>query len=333
MENPHILFSPDILKKGVEVVNRTNEEVAEIIGINPAARTTCVKPSGNASVLLQTTSGIHSAHSTKYLRIMQMNKENEMAKIIENTNPLMLENSVWSATGNDYAVYIPIEETSDTLTKDNVSDINFLDFVKNVYENWIIPGTHRNRGYSDRVTHNVSNTISVQNWDGVFNYIYENQQSFCGLSFMAEMGDKVYKQAPFTKVMTFEELYSTFGEGIILASGLIVDALHAFDNDLWDACEASLNSSFKWSGDRYSILLKKDVVRRIKKFSKNYFKNNLELTVECLKNVHVYHKYNSIQKEFKNINFKEVDMKPSFTDVSSIAGVACSGGVCEITRI
>lgn len=41
MNNP-MLFSPEILKRGAEVVKETNKEVAEIIKINPAARTTTV---------------------------------------------------------------------------------------------------------------------------------------------------------------------------------------------------------------------------------------------------------------------------------------------------
>ncbi|HZV44999.1 MAG TPA: hypothetical protein VFF90_11000, partial [Saprospiraceae bacterium] len=45
------LFNEEILIRGAEIVKQTNKEVAQIIGINPAARTTTVKPSGNASVI------------------------------------------------------------------------------------------------------------------------------------------------------------------------------------------------------------------------------------------------------------------------------------------
>ena len=68
MNNPDVLFDEKVLKKGAQIVKDVNKEVAEIIGINPAARTTCVKPSGNASVLLQTASGIHAEHSPMYIR-------------------------------------------------------------------------------------------------------------------------------------------------------------------------------------------------------------------------------------------------------------------------
>ncbi len=334
MNNPDILLNPDILRKGAQIVNETNELIAKLIGINPAARTTCVKPSGNASVLLMTSSGIHAAHSELYFRIMQMNKDSEMAKIIEEINPCLLEHSVNSQSGNDYAVYIPIEEPVNAITKDKVTSMEFMQYVKLVYENWVLPGTVKGRGYSDFVTHNVSNTISVDDWDKVFDYIFDNQDAFCGLSFMAELGDKVYKQAPFTKIMPFDELISTFGEGCLFASGLIVDALHCFDGDLWDACQAITDKNYELRGDRYAVLLKKDIVKRMKKFAKNYFRGNINKMIDCIKNVHIYHKYKTVTRDFKPIDFTNIEMKPKFTDVSEMGGVACSGpNGCEITYI
>ena len=37
-----MLFNPELLKKGANTVKDINKEIAEMIGINPAARTTCV---------------------------------------------------------------------------------------------------------------------------------------------------------------------------------------------------------------------------------------------------------------------------------------------------
>jgi ribonucleoside-diphosphate reductase alpha chain len=43
-----------------------------MLGINPAKRIGCVKPSGTTSALLGTTSGIHAAHAELYLRRVRM---------------------------------------------------------------------------------------------------------------------------------------------------------------------------------------------------------------------------------------------------------------------
>lgn len=333
MDNPSILLNSDILRNGAEIVKETNKQVAELININPAARCTTIKPSGNASVLLGTSSGIHPAHSRQYFRIMQINKNNEIGKLLKEVNECILEDSVWSAANSDYAAYIPIEEPKNALVKEDVSDLQFLEIVNNVYNNWVVPGTNKHLGYSEFITHNVSNTITVQDWDKVFDYIYENQNSFCGLSFMPSLGDKVYKQAPFTKVMSFEELTSKYKEASIFASGLIVDSLHAFDNDLWDACEAVININFPLTGDRYKVLLKKDIIRRLKKFAKNYFKNNLEESITCLKDVHLYHKWVNINRNFKKIDFQEIDLKPTYTSVNEMGAISCNGNQCEIVRI
>lgn len=331
MDNPNVLLNPEVLSKGAEIVNQVNEEVSKIIGINPAARTTAVKPSGNASVILGTSSGIHPAHSKRYFRIMQMNKQTEIAKILAESNSVLLEDSVWSASGNDYAVYIPIEESEGALFKDDLSDIDFVKAVETLYKNWILPGTHKDRGYSNRITHNVSNTITVQNWDTLFDYIYENKESFCGLSFMPSMGCKVYKQSPFTKVLSFDEIVAKYGVGSLFASGLIVDALHAFDNDVWDACQSVSDRNFELSGDRYKVLLKKDVVRRIKKLAKNYFKGDIDEVSNCLKDVYLFHKWMKVTREYKKIDFTTLDLKPTFIPVDTLGAVSCSGGSCEIT--
>ena len=108
MNNPGILFDSKILEKGAKIVKEVNKELAAILGINPAARTTCGKPSGNASVLLQTASGIHAEHSEMYIRNVQMNKESEITQAIMKSNPYMVEESVWSAGGTDVVVSFPI---------------------------------------------------------------------------------------------------------------------------------------------------------------------------------------------------------------------------------
>lgn len=46
MESPDILLNEDILRDGAAIVLKTNKEVASLIGINPTARATVVKPEG-----------------------------------------------------------------------------------------------------------------------------------------------------------------------------------------------------------------------------------------------------------------------------------------------
>src|SRR5690606_16406763 len=98
MNNPHILFDEATLQKGAAIVKATNKKVAKLLGIRAAARTTCAKPSGNASVLLGTASGIHGEHAPRYFRNVQMNVDDEVAKLMLQINPKMCEQSVYSST-------------------------------------------------------------------------------------------------------------------------------------------------------------------------------------------------------------------------------------------
>jgi ribonucleoside-triphosphate reductase len=332
MNNPHVLVNPDILQKGAEIVKETNKIVAELIGINQSARTTCIKPSGNASVLAKTASGIHPAHAHNYFRTIQLNKETPVAKYLSSNYPELLEEGVWSSTNSDYACFIPMQETKETIVKSQIDELKFLETVKIVYENWVLPGSNKNLGYSNTITHNVSNTVSVTDWDKTFDYIYENKESFCGLSFLPNSGDKVYKQSPFVEVLTQEELINKYKDAALFASGLIVDALHCFNNDLWDVCSAITDRNFQLSGDRITVMVKKDILTRIKKFAKNYFKGDLQKTTDCLKDIHLYHKWVKVSRVLKNkpVDFSKINYTDSLLNADELAGISCSGGSCEI---
>ena len=70
------------------------------------------------SVLLGTASGIHGEHSPRYIRHVQMNKETEVGKLIEKTNPQMVETSVWSDL--DYSIGFPIEPKKGSIYKNDL---------------------------------------------------------------------------------------------------------------------------------------------------------------------------------------------------------------------
>ena len=164
MNQPDVLFNPKVLEKGAKIVKEVNREVASIIGINAAARTTCVKPSGNASVLLQTASGIHAEHSPMYIRNVQMNKESEVTQAIIKSNPYMAEESVWSASGTDVVVSFPIIPHKGSMMKEELLGVNHLEKVKLAQKHWVVAGTNEELCADEGIRHNVSNTIIVDDW-------------------------------------------------------------------------------------------------------------------------------------------------------------------------
>ncbi len=328
MNNPVILFNPEIQKKGAEIIKETNKIISLLIGINQAARTTCVKPSGNASVILGTASGIHGEHSKKYFRNVQVNKEEELGKVIKILNPKMVENSLWSNNNSDWVISFPINSKEGSIYKKDLYGVKQLEYVKLTQQNWVEFGTNYELCVDKNTRHNVSNTIVVDDWDEVENYIYENKEWFAGISLLGMTGDKDYAQAPFTEVIDTEEIIKKYGKSSLFASGLIVDGLHAFRH-LWLACNAVLFNS-EIDENESDCLLKKDWVRRAKQFADRYFNSDIVKMTNCLKDISLYHKWLEINREYKEIDFNSMNIKPSYTDIDKLGAIACSGDQCTI---
>jgi hypothetical protein len=330
MNNPDVLLDEKVQRKGAKKVLAVNEKVAAMIGINPCARGTCVKPSGNASVLLETASGIHGEHSPFYLRNVQLNKESEVVQLILEKNPYMVEESVWSAGGTDFVVSFPVISPKDSFYKDELMGVGLLEKVKLVQQNWVEYGTRKEACADERIRHNVSNTVTVPDyaWDDVGKYLYENRKYFAGVSFLSDIGDKDFNQAPLTTVHTPKEIIAKYGQGALFASGLIVDTKRGF-NDLWEACSVAVNHSDQNLGEDFDN--RKDWIRRFVKFANNYFNGDLKQTEYCLKDVYLSHKWSKIQQNLVDIDFVEELTEKKFTDVDTLGAIACSGGSCEIT--
>lgn len=332
MNNP-MLFDKVLLRDGVKVVKETNKEIADMLGINQAARTTTVKPSGNASVTLGTASGIHPEHSEQYFRIMQLNKESETAKWLEKNMPFLIEDSLWSSTNSDYVVYVPIKNPKSGLYKKDMKGVKHLEFIKLVQKYWVTEGTNKELCVYPNVNHNVSCSVLVDDQKAVVDYIWKYKEDFTAVSFISDYGDKDFIQAPFTSVSNFEDLVKEYGHGVLFASGLVVDGLHYYNNNLWEACKSVTDKSSPLSGTKEDVILKKYWLSRVKKFSHNFFNGDLQKTIYCLKDIHLYHRWVLVTRQFHEVDFSKILNKPKYSEVSKFAAMSCSGGQCEITRI
>jgi ribonucleoside-diphosphate reductase alpha chain len=212
-----------------------------------------------------------------------------------------------------------------------------LELIKLVQQNWVNEGTNPELCTYSPVNHNTSCTVIIDDKDQIVDYIWDNREHFTAVSFLGDYGDKDFNQAPFTSVLNLEDIVQEYGKGSVLASGLVVDGLHYFNDNLWLACDTLLSQNtdrpIPITGTREQVLLKEYWLKRAKKFAKNYFKGDLKKMVYCLKDVHLFHKWETITRQFKEVNFGEILDKPQFKDISDYAAQSCSGGACDITRI
>lgn len=205
MDNPDVLLNPTNQYMASKLAVKINKEWSERIYIKQAARITCAKPEGTSSLILKSASGIHPHHARKYLRRVQMNKQDSVYRHFKKTNPHACEESVWSSTKSDDVISFPVEISPKAMTKDDLNALKHLQIIKSTQENWVIPAT--TEANKKPVHHNISCTVEVGNdeWGTVEDYIFENQQFFTAVSLLPKSGDKAYRQAPLERILPQDE--------------------------------------------------------------------------------------------------------------------------------
>lgn len=205
MDNPDILFNAKFQREAAKVAVETNKEWAKKIGINQAARVTCIKPEGTNSIVLSAASGIHPHHARKYFRRIQVNKEDNVYRYFRVFNEHACEESVWSANKVDDVITFPIEISEKAKIKFDLTAIEHLKLIKLTQENWVNSGT--TEANSKPLAHSVSCTVIVKDdeWEEVTQFLFKNQKDFTAVSLLPFSGDKIYQQAPMEAVVTPED--------------------------------------------------------------------------------------------------------------------------------
>jgi len=192
------------MKKAAGIVKRENTRVAKLIGINPAARTTTVKPAGTTSLVLGTSSGIHAWHNDYYIRRLRVGKNESIYEYLKIYHPELLEDDYFRP--HDTAVIsIPQMAPKNSILRTE-SPMHLLERIKKVATEWVKPG-HR-KGSNG---HNVSATISLMDgeWDMVGEWMWKNRNHYNGLSVLPYDGGS-YVQPPFEDI-TKEKYYKLLG--------------------------------------------------------------------------------------------------------------------------
>ena len=326
MEKHDLVLSEKVLKAGAKIAVDTNKEMAKKIGINQAARVTCLKPEGTSSSMLGTSSGIHPHHAKRYIRHVQANVLEAPYQHFKSYNPQACEKSSWSANNTDEVIKFPIEVPDGAKTKNQLPAVDMLCIVKDTQKNWVYSGKNKQLCTQEYLSHNVSNTVTVKpdEWDDVTKYIYNNRKYFAGISLIPQSGDKDYPQAPFTTVYTSREIVKEYGDAALWCSGLIELGLNAFGNNLWAACDyVTLNQAHK---DHHEDKLK--FVTKMKNFAGKYFDGDIRRLTYCMKDVYNWKIYCDLYETYKKVDYTQ--LLETEDNTAGIEEVSCSGGACLI---
>ena len=205
MDNAEVLLNYEVQKEMADVINNVNSEWAKKIGINPAARTTCIKPEGTSSLVFGCGSGIHFHHAKRYFRRVQCNKLDPVYKFFKQYNSHACESSVWSENGTDDVISFPIQIAESVKVKSDVTALEHLEMIKSTQKNWVLTGsTVFNK---KPITNNVSCTVIVKEneWKDVTKFIFDNREFFSAVSLLPSFGDKLYPQAPMEAIVSDED--------------------------------------------------------------------------------------------------------------------------------
>lgn len=192
------IASGEVLKYNLEEaaneVKKENARVADLIGINRAARTTAIKPSGTTSMVLGTSSGIHAWHDPYFIRRMRLGKNEALYKYLAANHPELVEDEFFKPE-TQAVVHVPIKAPTNGIFRDE-SPIELLERVKKFSTEWVNTGHRKGEN-----THNVSATISIKDgeWERVAQWMWDNKEHYNGLSVLPH-SDHTYVQAPFETI-------------------------------------------------------------------------------------------------------------------------------------
>ena len=186
------------LKEAALAATNENARVAQLLGINKAARVTTIKPAGTSSLVLGSASGIHAWHNDFYLRRMRIGKNEALYQYLAKTNPALVEDEFFRPD-EMACITIPQEAPKGSILRTE-KPLELLERVKRFNVEWVHEG-HRDGDNKN----NVSCTISLKDneWEECGSWMWENRGIYNGISVLPYNGG-TYTQAPFEDITEVE---------------------------------------------------------------------------------------------------------------------------------
>lgn len=183
-----------------ELAVAVNRAFAQKLGINPAAAVTCVKPSGNSSVLLDASSGMHPRWSAFYVRNMRIGSHSPIFPVLKDAGvPMDPENGQSADTATTWVVHVPVQAPAGAVTRNDLTAIDQCNYWLQVKEAWC------EHNPSVTITYGEHELLPIMQW------IFTHQRAVGGMAFLPQ-SDFAYAQAPYEEIdsVAYRELAAAF---------------------------------------------------------------------------------------------------------------------------
>jgi ribonucleoside-triphosphate reductase (thioredoxin) len=171
-----------------EIAIDVNRRTALELGINQSAAITCVKPSGNSSQFLDSSSGLHARWAPYYIRNVRVAAHSPLFKVLRDAGvPMDPENGQTREDANTWVVHFPVKAPDGAITRNNRSAIQQCEYWLQNKLYW----TEHNP--SCTITYKPDEVLDLMKW------VWEHRDQIGGLSFLPSF-DANYAQMPYIEI-------------------------------------------------------------------------------------------------------------------------------------
>ncbi|NJL06071.1 MAG: hypothetical protein HC911_14440, partial [Chloroflexaceae bacterium] len=183
-----------------EIVLQVNRETAQQLGINQSAATTCVKPSGNSSQMLDCASGLHARWAPYYIRNVRVSATSPLFKVLRDAGvPMDPENGQSPENATTWVIHFPVKSPEGSITRNDRAAVEQCEF-------WL-----QNKLYWTE--HNPSVTITYRPHEMIdlMKWVWEHRDVIGGMAFLPAF-DANYAQMPYMEISQaeYERLAAAF---------------------------------------------------------------------------------------------------------------------------
>lgn len=165
-----------------------NQRYAEMLGINPAAAVTTVKPSGNSSQLLDCSAGLHTRWSPYYVRNIRVGTHSPIFKVMQDAGvPMSPENGQHIEDATTWVIHFPVKAPKNAITRGSRTALEQCAYWLQTKLHW----TEHNPSVT--ITYKPDEIIDIIKW------VWEHQDVIGGMTFLPSY-DAQFNQMPYEEI-------------------------------------------------------------------------------------------------------------------------------------